>query len=330
MIYNYCTLFESNYLTRGLAMYESLRKHSNDAFNLYILAFDRAAYDLLTALKLPFITVISMKDFETDALKALKKNRALNEYCWTCTPSLIKYCLDKYNLDFCTYLDADIYFFSDPSVLIKEMKSDASALITEHRYTPQYDRTETSGVFCVQFMTFNQTHESRLILQHWEKQCHEWCFARYEDGKMGDQKYLDIWPEKFENVHVLQNLGGGVAPWNVQQYSVEEGVDSVRCNVKQTNVDFKLIFYHFHGLRFYQFNKLSLGGEYDISPAVKKLVYKPYILHLDSIFQKYRVHYPIVPHEILKKDESWKMLFLKKIKLRKEHKNTFLKSYFLQ
>jgi len=327
MIYNYCTLFDSNFLTRGLAMYESLRRYSGDAFHMYILAFDGTAYDCLIALNLPLITVISMADFETDALKQLKKHRAQNEYCWTCTPSLIRYCLDQYNLDCCTYVDADIYFFSDPSVLIQEMKSEASALITEHRYTLQYDQTETSGIYCVQFMTFNQTHESKQILHQWEKQCHEWCFARCEDGKFGDQKYLDTWPEQFENVHVLQNMGGGVAPWNVQQYRVEQRGDNVQCIDIQRNAPFDLIFYHFHGLRFYEFNKLTLGG-YDLSVAVRDCIYKPYIQHVDSVFQKYRDQYPIVPHEILKK-ESWMTAFLKKIKLKKEEENTVFKGSVL-
>jgi hypothetical protein len=138
-MYSYCTLFDSNYLTRGLAMYESLKKHSDD-FHLYIFAFDDKSYDLLKKLDLNFITIISLKEFEDEELLKVKDERSAGEYCWTCTPSTIKYCIETYSLDSCTYLDADLYFFDNPSVLIEEMGS-KSVLITEHRYTPIYDQS---------------------------------------------------------------------------------------------------------------------------------------------------------------------------------------------
>ena len=50
-MYSFCTLFDSNYLTRGLAMYESLKKYSDD-FYLYIFAFDDKSYELLVNLNL--------------------------------------------------------------------------------------------------------------------------------------------------------------------------------------------------------------------------------------------------------------------------------------
>ena len=62
-MYNYCTLFDSNYLTRGLAMYESLKRYSNN-FHLYIFAFDDGSYKLLKKLGLEYVTIISLKDFE--------------------------------------------------------------------------------------------------------------------------------------------------------------------------------------------------------------------------------------------------------------------------
>ena len=106
-MHNYCTLFDSNYLTRGLAMYESLKKYS-DNFHLYIFSFDDKSHELLKTLNLEFVTVISLKKFEDKELLKVKDDRSTGEYCWTCTPSTIKYCIESYNLNACTYLDADL------------------------------------------------------------------------------------------------------------------------------------------------------------------------------------------------------------------------------
>lgn len=231
-MHNYCTLFDRNYLTRGIAMYESLKKHSKK-FHLYIFAFDDESYEMLKELSLDSITVISLKEFEDEELLSVKSDRTVAEYCWTSTSSIIKYAIEKYQLGSCTYLDADLYFFSDPSVLIEEM-GNKSVLITEHRYTKKYDQSAKSGIYCVQFMTFKNDKEGMKVLNWWRNACLDWCYARHEDGKFGDQKYLDDWIERFKGiVHVLKNRGGGVAPWNVQQYDL-------------TDKNCKLVFYHFH------------------------------------------------------------------------------------
>lgn len=270
MATNYCTLFDSNYLTRGLAMYESLKKHS-DSFHLYIFAFDDRSLELLRRLNLEFVTVVSLKEFEDDELLALKSGRSAGEYCWTCTPSIIKYSIEHYNLDSCTYLDADIYFFANPLVLIEEMGA-KSVLITEHRYTPKYDKSLENGIYCVQFMTFKNDTNGMKVLNWWREACNAWCYARSEDGKFGDQKYLDDWTTRFEGVHVLQNLGGGVAPWNVQQYKLEEK-------------PFELVFYHFHNFRFLPNDYVELG-HYQLRKADLEILYKPYVKHLIEIKNK--------------------------------------------
>lgn len=266
-MYNYCTLFDSNYLTRGLAMYESLKKHSHK-FHLYIFAFDDKSYDLIKRLKLEYVTVISLKEFEDEELLSIKDKRTKVEYCWTSTPSIIKFSLENFNLDSVTYVDADLYFFRNPSVLIEEMGS-KSVMITEHRYTPEYDQSATSGIYCVQFMTFKNDERGLEVLNWWRRACLDWCYARFEDGKFGDQKYLNDWPERFQGVHILQNKWGGVAPWNIQQYdfSVE---------------NFEIIFYHFHGLKFLSRTLVYLG-DYRLKKIDIKLIYAPYVKHLEQI-----------------------------------------------
>ena len=70
----------------------------------------------------------------------------------------------------------------------------------------------------MQFVTFKNTVQGLKVLNWWRDACIEWCYARHEDGKFGDQKYLDNWTTMFEGVRELKHLGGGVAPWNLQQY----------------------------------------------------------------------------------------------------------------
>lgn len=264
---NFCTLFNSYYLSRGLALYRSLEEHCS-RFHLYIYAFDDLSFEILHSLNLKHATIISLTELEDSTLLSVKPLRSVGEYCWTCTPSAIKHAIDTYNLDACTYLDADLYFFSDPSVLIEEI-GNKSVLITEHRYTPEYDQSATSGIFCVQFMTFKNDIYGINVLNWWREACIDWCYARFEDGKFGDQKYLDDWPTRFKKVHVLENLGGGVAPWNVQQYDLANG-------------DINVIFYHFHALKFLKKNRVDLGG-YRISIQVLCDIYNPYLSHLESI-----------------------------------------------
>lgn len=277
---NFCTLFDSNYLNRGIVMYDSLHKQCND-FHLYIFSFNDLAHEILNQMKLSHVTVISRKEFEDAELLKVKPTRSPAEYCWTCTPSVILYCIEKYSLDHCTYIDADLCFYSNPDVLIDEMK-EKSVLITEHRYTPMYDRSKLSGKYCVQFITFKNNDEGLTVLKWWRNACLEWCYSRLEEGKFGDQMYLDDWTTRFKGVHVLQHPGGGLAPWNVQQYDLKKTGESLTGIQKKDAIKFDVVFYHFHYVRFLESGNVDLGW-FTLSHGVMELFYKPYIRLLSGM-----------------------------------------------
>lgn len=283
---NFCTLFDSNYLSRGVALYRSLEEQAAD-FHLYMLAFDDRCADVLRKLKLTNATIITLSEFEDEDLLRVKKERSRGEYCWTSTSSLILYCIRTFNLSHCTYLDADMYFYQSPQVLLDEIPQNCSVLITEHRYTKQYDQSAQSGKYCVQFMYFRNDTNGMKVLNWWRDACIEWCYNRMEDGKFGDQKYLDSWTTQFEGVWELQHLGGGLAPWNCQQYRFEHKNNTVTGIEKKTGLAFRPVFYHYHGLRFYKNNTAIFANKYYlISLNVRKYFYYPYLQKIKAVEQE--------------------------------------------
>jgi len=162
-----------------------------------------------------------------------------------------------------TYLDADLWFRGNPAPIFREFElSGKQVLITDHAYAPEHDQSATSGRYCVQFMTFTR-EGGESVRRWWEERCIEWCFARFENGKFGDQKYLDDWPERFgDQVHVLQHAQWARAPWNGTTSPHEEA-----------------LFFHFHGLRLLVGDKVNLGG-YPLSSALIQNVYSPYLGYL--------------------------------------------------
>lgn len=286
MTLHFATLFDSYYMSRGLAMYNSLKSVCPD-FHLYIFAFDKNSEVILKKMELPHVSVISLSEFEDERLLAIKSTRTKGEYCWTCTSSTIHYCITRFNLDHCTYVDADLYFFSDPRVLVDEM-GDKSVLITEHRYTKKYDQSVKSGIYCVQFVTFKNTVDGMKVLSWWRDRCIEWCYDRFEDGKFGDQKYLDTWAEKFTGIHVLKHLGGGLAPWNIQQFQVREEAGNFKVIERTSGSKFDVIFYHFHALRFLKDDAVDLGA-YTLSAESKNL-YAVYLRGISAADDSLRLH----------------------------------------
>jgi len=283
-------------------MYHSLKEHC-ESFHLYIFAFDDKSLFILKSLALENVTVISLKEFEDEELLAVKPTRSRVEYCWTCTPSIVLYVLNTYNVDHCTYLDSDLYFFSSPLVLLAEMDENESILITSHRYTKEYDKSDIAGLYCVQFVTFKNDVNGRNALNWWRDACIDWCYDKIEDGKLGDQKYLDDWTTRFKGVHVLQHIGGGVAPWNMQQYSFCQNKDKVIGTVLTTKEQFNVVFFHFHSLMFVRSYYFSPRPYYRRNDSVIKFIFKPYI----ETIKRLRTEYPQ-----LKKTEKylncWKLI----------------------
>ena len=277
-MFYYCTYFDHHYLARGLALYSSLKKHS-PSFRLWVLCMDSLVYTLLSRLSLPNLTLIRIEDLESSDPQLLdaKSNRKLLEYYFTCTPSLPLFILNRYpDVPLITYLDADLFFFSDPAPIHEEI-GDSSIAIIAHRFPQHLRHLEVHGIYNVGWLSFRRSTEAFVCLQRWREQCIEWCTRRPENDRYADQKYLDEWPSLYRNLIVLRHKGANLAPWNLANYKIEWHDGRVWVDAQP------LIFYHFHGLHplrtwFYD----SEMDRYQLKPSLKVMrrVYLPYIQSL--------------------------------------------------
>ena len=244
----YCTLFDSNYLDKGLVLYKSLCR-CEDAFRLYVFTFDDRAREILAAEQLEHMVVVPLKEFETPELLKVKDERSRAEYCWTCTPWTIRHVLDRYHEPVCTYIDADMMFFSSPQPIFDDMRQQGcSTLITPHYFpdTPKARKTARHvGTYCVEFNTFFNNKDGRKTLDWWADRCLEWCFYASPGTSewYGDQKYLEEFPKRFPGVYICHQRGAGIAPWNADQLRLVPGTMDVE--VVATGERSPIYFCHF-------------------------------------------------------------------------------------
>lgn len=284
MLY-FCTLFDSYYLDKGIALYNSLQKVSNN-FKLFIFCFDNKSYEILKNINFPSVEVIHHSAFENTSLLEIKKERSKAEYCWTCTPVVIEYVLNHYEVEACTYIDSDLYFYSDPQILFNEIDSAmADVTIVEHRFkNNSYGRKleDRNGKYCVQFNYFRQNANAKNVLKWWKEKCFEWCYDIPEPDRMGDQKYLNKFSTLFNGVHELKHLGGGVAPWNLEKYQIVHSKGNEIWLREENGEKFILVFYHFQNIRYMPGRKVNIKSQTK-NKKLKYSIYIPYLKEIEAI-----------------------------------------------
>jgi glycosyltransferase involved in cell wall biosynthesis len=298
---HFVTLFDKNFLPQGISLHLSMQRNVKN-YKLWILCIDDYTYELLKKIKLPNVSLLRFSELETNELKSIKSTRSNREYCWTLTPFAPKFVFDAdISVSRVTYLDADMWFRSDPSRIFDELgASGKSVLVTDHAYATEHEQSKTSGQYCVQFIVFTRD-SGEDVRQWWQDRCIEWCYTRFEDGKFGDQKYLEQWPLLFpEKVLVSKGMQWFMAPWNSTRFDL----DSAIC-------------WHFHGLRIIKlFGKFRIhGGDYWLPMDVKEYIYRPYISDIQEALKILKAHHSPCPLQNSLSLRSRIKYFLTKIRL---------------
>lgn len=314
---NYCTIFDSSYLSRGLACYKSLLNVEPDC-HLYIFCLDMKCSEILLSEGLVNCTVLSPHDFEDAELLSIKSKRTRGEYAWTVKPFAIGYTFSRFKVDECSYIDSDLYFYAAPK-LLSEHYHGYSAVLTPHNFSRLHDTSARNGIYCGQFVKFCNDELGNQLLKWWKERCSEWCYNKHEPGRFGDQKYLEYLALQ-PSVAVV-DFAVLAAPWNIARYKfISQGAVILAEDCERTGFQ-PVIFFHFHGFKLLSRFAVDLGG-YKVTKNALRQFYLPYARELLAVNRRIASRYGV-------KSIDWHRLELRLTGFLRAIRNWFVGRYRL-
>jgi len=291
-VLNFTTFFDSNYLPKGIVLYNSLLKVIKQPFKLYLLCLDQVTYDFFILNKYDFehVELIKIDNFENynQELQLAKNNRTLVEYYFTLSPILPLYLLKNYKLDHICSMDADLFFYDSPENIFEAL-SKYSIIITPHKFSIELKNLEKYGLYNVSFQLFKNDEIGLACLNKWKEECLNWCKDDYDviNNRFADQKYLDNWVNKYKKaILTLDGPDTGLAIWNINNYILK-----IKNDVFTSNSE-NVIFYHFHNFKSMTRN-IVLNGffSYNVNRnKVTDIIYNNYWQELNNATKKYKLN----------------------------------------
>ena len=302
----YATCFDRNYMAKGVALYRSLVRHSPEPFILRVLVIDDSEEELaaIVGKEIPgeglaaayfrtrSIGLFPLSLVADDEIMAAKTDRTHQEFCWSLASWWTRHVMRAGYIpegETRTYLDADMFFFSDPTPIHEEIGK-ASVAILPHHFAPEDEaRLLPNGKYCVSWVTFRNDETGRRVLDDWTTKVLERCKNELRNGGIGDQGYLNDWPETYPNVHVIENRGLSLAPWNLAAckfISITLGARASGLISRMAYIYVKTrgiaVAFHFHEFCRRAKGDYVLTG-YKVEDDVKRILYDPYIAEIEAI-----------------------------------------------
>jgi hypothetical protein len=288
-----CTIFDKNYLAKGLCLYKSIK---NNNILLNILCIDEFTFLKLSELKLEKIKLYNLKKLEEENQDLFKlKNSShkteygdsYSNYCWALTPFFCNYLLKNKEIESLLYVDSDIYFYENFDS-IKEEVSDHSVGIVTHRTDYHLTKETNSGKYNVGIVYFKSDEIGIKCSEFWKNLLmnpNNEYYSRY--GTCGDQKYLELFEIKFDNICIIDKLVGHGAPWCFESYEYLDKYTIMYNGMKQ-----KMVYNHFSHFKIGENGwESSYGGEWKpetINRYVKEY-YEDYYKEIMDIKKKYNI-----------------------------------------
>ncbi|XOV91167.1 MAG: glycosyl transferase [Bacteroidota bacterium] len=242
------TLCSNNYLAFAISLGHSFIEN-NPGYDFIIGIVDKPSEfvdysSLRSKFKILFVDEINIPQGDR-----MSQSYSIVEFNTSVKPFYFNHLFQELNYEKVFYLDPDILVFSSFHELEEKLEK-YDILFTPHAFTPfpdmEMNPNDASflrhGLYNLGFLGLNG--KTTKFLEWWSNKMETYCIHSYKDGFFVDQKWMDLAPLYFENVHILNSKGLNVAVWNLHEREVNllEGEYLI-------NKSIPLIFYHFSGYK---------------------------------------------------------------------------------
>lgn len=262
----FCTLSDILHLPQVMALYSSMERHCG-TFMLYYLPLDIESEQYVRSIEPKRMRLVLPCVLEPkEEIRRARVSRQWRHYCWMMASILVRNLLIPGAGNHLWYLDADCWFMSSPTPVTNRLKG-KSVAATPHRFPPRYERYIDRGRFCQCATWFRHNTEGDACSNHWAEQCISQC----DDASMGDQLYLNEWPERMgKQFYEIATPRWGLGPWNM--------LDSYDFAKQPILVHFHEFGRGTHGRNMMDGYKLT---DYPLSPQAITQLYEPYLHEVD-------------------------------------------------
>lgn len=250
---NIASVVTHNYVERALTMFNSMLSFRDDC-HLDLLVINGLRQDCNINLKnVKLHHIDDFYDHPTFGLQyrsivarhsqPIKRPTLIDRHDylrWSLKSVFVNILLEDYDRVY--FCDHDLHFYEDFSFLDDDAEGKSICLsphwrTIKHTADVEWEYNFRHGLYNGGFFIVNKS--GKEILDWWSEMCSFKCTADELDSTYVDQKYLDVVPLYFDDVHIIKHKGCNVAAWN--RVHLERRVEEGRVTVD----GHPIIFIHF-------------------------------------------------------------------------------------
>lgn len=242
------TSITKSYLPKARVLATSLKKFHPEWSFVVVFSDDLpTGFDILDE---PFDEILMLEDLGIPSWKTFAFRHSVVELCTAVKGTAAELLSSRKNISKIMYLDPDIKVFNTLDHL-DTLLNQYDILLTPHILDRENDDlairdNEISalkyGIYNLGFFAAKTSGEGLAFIQWWAERLRKFCFDDIPNGLFTDQKWCDLAPALFDNLHIVRDRGYNVATWNIAHRRLSRAKDN---SILAGNVPLR--FYHFTG-----------------------------------------------------------------------------------